>query len=289
MQVSEELRQQVQRIIALAQEKGSFDHLSDDDRARIGAALKTSYKHVKVPRLKQLFPDEGPLSYHNYPKHMEHFRAGKRYKARMFRAGNRVGKTIGGAYEGSCHGIGWYPHWWDGFVVGHPAKVVVAAKTAEKLKEVPQEYLFGEAVRDDKGKFRLTGDGLIPANAIMHQTAIFRPSAPGTLKEIGVRYKDSQLEWSTFKMVSYEQGRAVFESSAYDFVWLDEESDVEIFSEAFTRMMTTKGRMVLTMSPLDGLTELVMQFLPKEYQPPRHPEIPVEDLLTPPPPGSLSL
>ena len=64
--------------------------------------------------LTQWFLDEGPFRYQAYPKHMEFFKQGANNTERLFMAANRVGKSVGGAYEATCHLTGLYPHWWEG-------------------------------------------------------------------------------------------------------------------------------------------------------------------------------
>jgi hypothetical protein len=61
-----------------------------------------------------VFPDSGPLGREFYQKHLEFFAAGATYKERLFMAANRVGKTVAGAFEATCHLTGRYPHWWQG-------------------------------------------------------------------------------------------------------------------------------------------------------------------------------
>ena len=61
-----------------------------------------------------VFPDAGPLRRELYAKHIEFFRAGTDYKERLFMAANRVGKTVAGAFETTCHLTGRYPPWWEG-------------------------------------------------------------------------------------------------------------------------------------------------------------------------------
>lgn len=182
-----------------------------------------------------------------------------------------------GGFETACHATGWYPEWWDepwghgngrGYRVNEAGAYICAAKTTKMLKKIPQRTLFGRAQRDKRGRFHVRGDGMIPAAAILHDTAIFMPAAPGTLSEICVRYRDSQVEASTIEMASYEQGRALFEGDAYHLAWMDEECPMEVYSEAVTRLMTTDGRMIVTYSPLDGLTDLTLEFMEAQYLPP---------------------
>ena len=120
---------------------------------------------------------------------------------------------------------------------------------------------------------------MLPTESIIHESSIFMPAAPGTLSEINVRFKDSTMEWSTFTFLSYEMGRGVFEGAEYDFAWLDEECSVEIFAETAKRLMTTLGRMILTWTPLDGLTDVVLSFIGEDFRPPEIEELDVDSLV----------
>lgn len=276
---SDRLRESADRLIRIARDPEAVARLSDQDKRDMLLMMEVLPKHIEGPLLHRVFPDEGPLRRELYPKHTEHFAAGKDYKARAFMAANRVGKTWAGGYETACHSTGWYPAWWEGWRIDRPGEYLVAAKTTTTLKKVPQKTLFGTAYRDEKGKFRVKGDGMIPGQKIRHETAIFMPAAPGTLKEIGVQYRDSETEWSTISMLSYEMGRGVFEGTAYDLAWLDEECGMDIYVETAKRLMTTGGRMVLTWTPLDGITEVVMAFLGDEYLPPKVDAFDVDSLV----------
>src|SRR5208337_4754825 len=65
--------------------------------------------YVRHDHMADLFPDTGPLRRALYIKHCEFFRHGKEIQERCFMAANRVGKTIVGAYETTCHLTGVYP------------------------------------------------------------------------------------------------------------------------------------------------------------------------------------
>ena len=257
-----------ERLIALAAKNPSaLENLRPKDRATFGAVLKALHKNIDTPTLYARFPEAGPLRREVYPKQMEHFAAGKDFKERLLMAANRFGKTDSGAYETSCHSIGWYPPWWEGWVMPEGGNVIIGSKTNKMLKKVTQLALFGPSLRDEKGKFRVAGTGMIPRNKIILGSAIFKSAAPGTLDEIQVQYKDSAWETSTLEFRSYEQGRGVFEGTAQHFVWLDEEPSLEIYSECLIRTMTTKGRVVITFTPLDGMTEVVVPFMPADFSP----------------------
>jgi phage terminase large subunit-like protein len=66
--------------------------------------------------------------------------------------------------------------------------------------------------------------------------------------------------WSTLGMKSYEQGRGSFEGTSQHVIWFDEEVTMDIYGEGLIRTMTTNGIVVLTFTPLQGVTETVQQF-----------------------------
>jgi phage terminase large subunit-like protein len=45
-------------------------------------------------------------------------------------------------------------------------------------------------------------------------------------------------------------------------IWLDEEPDISIYGECVIRTATTSGIVMLTFTPLEGMSETVLQFMP---------------------------
>jgi phage terminase large subunit-like protein len=60
---------------------------------------------------------------------------------------------------------------------------------------------------------------------------------------------------------SYETGAEGFQGTAKHFIWLDEEPELEIYTECLMRTMTTDGLVLATFTPLRGRTPLVLSFL----------------------------
>ena len=89
-------------------------------------------------RIRQFFPDEGPLRRELYPRHLAFFRAGKTYREKAFVAANRIGKTIAGSYEVATHLTGRYPHWWEGRVFDEPGAWYAAGTTLETTRDIVQ-------------------------------------------------------------------------------------------------------------------------------------------------------
>ena len=114
----------------------------------------------------------------------------------------------------------------------------------------------------------MTGTGLIPHDKIIFESSVFNRNFPGTLSEINVRWKDSEIDFTTLNFRSYEQGRGVYEGTSQRFIWLDEEPPMDIYSECLIRTMDSRGRVLITFTPLEGFTEVVMSFMPADFRPP---------------------
>ena len=56
--------------------------------------------------------------------------------------------------------------------------------------------------------------------------------------------------------LSVEAGREKFQGASVKFVWLDEEPSVEVFEECMLRVVDTKGKILITATPLKGLSFL---------------------------------
>ena len=201
-------------------------------------------------RMLSYFPDTGPLARGRYAKHVDFFAAGAAYRERAFVAGNRVGKTIVGGYETTCHLTGRYPEWWEGKRFNRPVPIWAAGDTSKTVKEILQSTLLGPP-----GEL---GTGLIPADAISKTTS--RTGLADAVETVWVKHKSGGHSTLIFK--SYDQRREAFQGTAQGFIWLDEECPLDIYAECLIRTMTTNGSIMLTFTPLSGLTDVVLQFLP---------------------------
>lgn len=204
-----------------------------------------------------LYPDTGPLRRELYPRHMEHFRAGARYRERAAIAANRVGKSFGlGGYETALHLTGWYPDWWQGRRFDHPTEAWAAGKTNETTRDIVQAILLGGVRRSGAAK-SLTGTGLIPANSIGAVT--WKQGVQDLVDTVIVKHVSGGE--SVLGIKSYQQGRGSFEGTAKDVIWLDEEPPADIYGECLIRTATTNGIVVLTFTPLEGMSDTVLSFL----------------------------
>lgn len=195
-----------------------------------------------------LFPDEGPYRWEKYPKHIEFFNAGAVHRERIFMAANRVGKSISGGYEMTCHLTGLYPHWWEGKRFVTPADCWAAGDTSQTTRDIVQSVLMG-----DIGQF---GTGLIPGELL--EDIRMRPGVPGGVDSIRVKHTSGGYSKLGFK--SFDQKRRSFQGTAKHAIWLDEEAPHEVYGESLIRTMTTGGIVYVTFTPLQGMTPFVTEF-----------------------------
>lgn len=164
-------------------------------------------------------------------------------------AANRTGKTVGGGYEITLHLTGRYPNWWQGYRFTKPVDVWVAGDTKETVRDIIQKKLLGP-----QEEF---GTGLVPA-ALM-KTPVMRQNGGGAVDYVLVKHESGGYSRLGFK--SYDQGRASFQGTEKDIVWLDEEANEGIRAECIIRLMTTKGLLIETFTPLKGITPIVSRYM----------------------------
>ena len=203
--------------------------------------------------LKYFKPD-GPLSIEKYPRHRMFFDATAKHKEVLFMAGNRVGKSLAGAYCTACWTTGIYPDWWKGRVFRKNIKVWACADRNNTFKESVQETLLGKSTS--------IGTGMLPmsrGNAPGIVDIVTKPNTGGMVDLIVVK-SDMSKQPSIISSRTYEQGVKAFYGAAVDAIWEDEESDSTIHNECLLRTMTTQGIVILTYTPLHGLTPLTLEF-----------------------------
>jgi phage terminase large subunit-like protein len=239
-------------------------------RAELLVLLEERARRLRQRKFWSLFPDadtvqpDGSIIHarDSYPRHIEFFDAGRTYRERCFLAGNRVGKTLTGAYETVCHLTGLYPDWWTGKRFDCPVRFWVAGKTNETTRDILQSTLMGEIITED-GRKAFTGTGVVPGRLVGGLT--WKQGVADLADTVKVKHASGQ--YSTLGFKSYQQGRGSFEGTAQHGIWMDEEPPLDVYGEALIRTATTNGIVMLTFTPLEGLSETVLQFMPQEMQP----------------------
>jgi phage terminase large subunit-like protein len=222
-----------------------------DKKLELALLLEETLRRKKERKISGYFPDDGPLKRDLYPKHLAYFAAGKTYRERLMMAANRIGKTesIGG-YEMVLHMTGRYPSWWEGRKFDQPVSAWAAGDTGKTTRDILQMKLLGPP-----GEF---GTGLIPKADLVRTTA--KAGVADAIETISVRHASGGESRLTFK--SYDQRREAFQGSEQDVIWLDEEPPLDVYTECLLRTMTNNGMTMLTFTPLMGMSETVMSFLP---------------------------
>jgi phage terminase large subunit-like protein len=218
--------------------------------------LQEIRRRTERAKLSALYPDEGPLRRELYVKHLKMLAAGAKHQERVALGGNRVGKTMGiGGYETALHLTGLYPHWWQGHRFNKPILVWAAGTKAVKTRDTNQKMLIGALSRSTGST--VAGGGLIPGAKIGRLTR--KSGVADAVDQAVIVHKDGYENMVTFK--SYEEGRTSFESEAVDFIWLDEEPPKAVYDECKMRILTTRGRILATFTPLEGMTECILSLL----------------------------
>lgn len=213
--------------------------------------LEEKQRRASRRKIYAYYPDKGPLRRELYPKHLSFFEAGVKYRQRLMLAANRVGKTEGvGLYELVWHLTGDYPAWWNGRRFDHPVKAWAAGDTGKTVREILQAKLLGP--------IGMWGTGLIPGDTIERISR--GAGVADSVDSIYVRSKAGGLSQLTLK--SYDQRRESFQGTEQDVILLDEEPPLDIYTECLLRTMTNNGMLMLTFTPLLGMSEVVLAFLP---------------------------
>jgi phage terminase large subunit-like protein len=187
-----------------------------------------------------------------YPKQLAFFTAGATVRERLLMAANQSGKTLASAIELACHATGRYPEWWPGRRFDKSTDGWVAGVSNEVVRDTIQRLLLGPTGEH--------GSGTIPKECLID---VITARGIADLVDI-IRVAHVSGGVSTITLKSYSAGREKFQGSTLDYVALDEEAPIEIYSEALTRTNATRGLVWSTFTPLQGVSEVVRRFLYEE-------------------------
>jgi phage terminase large subunit-like protein len=112
------------------------------------------------------------------------------------------------------------------------------------------------------GELGAQGTGAIPKDAIID--IMPARGVPGLVDTILVRHVSGGV--SRIGLKSYAEGREKWQGTSQHVIWLDEEPDAFIYSEALTRIGTTDGIIFMTFTPLLGMSEVVRRFLQQKSE-----------------------
>jgi phage terminase large subunit-like protein len=172
-------------------------------------------------------------------------------------AGNQLGKTWAGGFEWAMHLTGCYPDWWRGRVFDKPVKLWAAGVTGEGTRDNPQRVLVGPPQQQERW-----GSGAIPKSRLKDWT--LARGGCDCLDSAVVRWGgggDVQARDSILAFKSNEKGRQKWQGETLDGVWFDEEPPLDVYSEGLTRTNATGGIVIVTFTPLLGMSDVVRMFL----------------------------
>lgn len=196
------------------------------------------------------------LFYTPNPKQASFHRAGKEAIERLFLAGNRTGKTYCGCIEDAIHLTGVYPSWWEGHRFTYPIVAWVASENYEITRNVLQKMLIGGY--SEQGEFM---NGLVQSNLILRKAMLV--GVGGAVDYVQIQHSSGGVSSLYFK--SYKQGREKFQGARCNLIHLDEEPPKDVYTECAMRLADVdgvgQGRLILTMTPLKGYTEMMSYFL----------------------------
>jgi phage terminase large subunit-like protein len=199
-----------------------------------------------------------PLGRAYYPKQMKFFALEKTEDEIALFGGNRTGKTHCGCFADTLHLTGLYPDWWPGRRFDRPINMWVATDTGKNTRDILQEKFCGQP-----GVEHAYGTGMIPGDLLVRRTV--KHGLADAFESVFVRHVSGGL--STLQFKSYDQGREAFQGTRQDRIHLDEEPKLEIYAECNMRLMSTvpgekNGTLILTETPLLGVSDLMITFMP---------------------------
>lgn len=178
-------------------------------------------------------------------------------------AGNRTGKTFSGTYIDAIHALGDYPDDWEGHKFEHAPLIWLLGYSGEKTRDLLQTPIFGQ---------RREGEwvgGLIPHDRIIGHESM--TGTPNAMRTVFVKHSSGGV--TKVQFWSYSQGQHALMGDSVDWFHIDEEpKDQTIYPQVLVRTATgdknNGGRGILTFTPENGRTELVVKFMdePSEGQ-----------------------
>lgn len=205
---------------------------------------------LRLAAEKQLSADK-ILDFKPYPKQRQFFDAGLTARERLLRAGNQNGKTYAVGAETTYHLTGEYPDWWTGRRFVRPVVCWASGETGEMVRDNAQRVLLGQVGE--------RGTGLIPERCLRGTDVGMASGITDLYDYIKVRHVSGGQSLLRFKF--YAQGRKRWQGPPIDVVWFDEEPPEEIYDEGLARTISTGGMVMLSFTPLLGMSNVVMRYL----------------------------
>jgi len=166
--------------------------------------------------------------YDPYPYQLNFHETGGSANQRLLMAANRIGKSYCGAAEMAFHTTGLYPKWWQGRRYRQPIIAWAGGVSNETTRDIVQYELLGSP--DDPEAF---GSGSIPKKLIIKTER--KPGVPNAKSVALIKHVSGGNSSLFFK--AYEMGQEKWQGRSVDCIWLDEEPNRDIYSQAVTRTL----------------------------------------------------
>lgn len=225
-----------------------IDELPPEQRERARKILAEISLRGSRNKIDSYFPDAGPLRRELYPKHLAFLNSHEKHRGIL--GGNRVWKTGTLCYAAIVHMTGEYPGWWTGRRYNHPVHVWFGDTSNEQARDVMQIELLGPV-----GYF---GTGLVRESLLARNPTMKRGMAEA-VDSFYVKHVTGGTSIAWLK--SYEQGREAWQGSAVHIVGLNEEAPEDVYSEATIRTMTLDGEVISALTPMNGMSKVVREFI----------------------------
>jgi phage terminase large subunit-like protein len=161
--------------------------------------------------------------------------------------------TLAGAAEVAMHLTGLYPSWWQGRRWERPCHWWVAGETQETTRDSVQRMLIGPPSEQEKW-----GTGLVPGKNIAQKPSM-QGGTQNAIDTVVVSHASGGKSELSFK--SYGRGREKWQAVTIDGVWMDEEPRADVYTEALTRTHARDGLVMITFTPLLGMSDVVRMYL----------------------------
>ena len=165
-----------------------------------------------------------------------------------------VSNSHTGGAQMAWDATGLYPDWYTGERTVRGINAWVMGDTTENTREACQKKLFGPDPDKPGWTDRPGIEGLISSKYIIGKPS--KKSVSGAFDIVRVKHVPSDTV-SIIGFKSHEMATQSLASWTGDRVWIDEECSKEILDEMIARITATKGKILITMCPLMGITPLV--------------------------------
>jgi phage terminase large subunit-like protein len=182
-------------------------------------------------------------------------------KERSIVLGTQQGKTTAASFELAFRAVDYFPDWHSG---PHPQPPAIerpqkftgwyAGVSSQLVRDGAQLKLIGD-ISQDKG----LGSGAIPLDYI-EKITLARGIA-NFVDTVTVRRESGGH--AILQSKTYEQSARMFQAVPCDLVWLDEDPgyDDTIYGECLGRTIATNGGIVVSLTPMLGLTPIRKRFI----------------------------